>query len=433
MATDRATTSRLMLMMFLQFFIWGAWWTTVGNYMRSHGMTDLIYVAYMSCPAGSIVAPFLLGSLADRFFPVQKVLGTMHLLSAACLLVAPFLAENAASPVLFNIALFAHMLCYMPTVGLATATAFHMLQEKEREFPRVRMLGTIGWIVAGILVSKLLKSDTTALPMYVSAGAGLLLGFYAFTLPHVPPRGADKKFSVRDVFGIDALKELGSRPFYIFLGGVLLISIPAGTYFPYVPVFLRDAGLAAPDVPFRMTFGEMSEIFFLLTLPWFLLRWGIKGVLLAGMSAWILRYGLFSAGAVDTTMWMLILGICLHGPCYDFVFVGGQIYIDKKASPAIRAQAQGLFVLMSYGIGRLFGTFAGGQIFERVVTDPGGPAALQQWQTFWLFPLAFALVAAAMFLVGFRDEVEAVRARPYGALDTSEGALQSRGPETRSR
>ena len=196
----------------------------------------------------------------------------------------------------------------------------------------------------------------------IAAAAGLLLGVYALTLPQIPPRGAGKKFSVRDVFGIDALEELGSRPFYIFLGGVLLISVPAGTYFPYVPLFLRDSGVAAPDVPFRMTFGEMSEILFLLTLPWFLLRWGIKGVLLAGMSAWIVRYGLFSLGAVDATMWMLILGIFLHGPCYDFVFVrSGQIYIDKKASPAIRAQAQGPLVLMSYGIGRLFGTFAGGQ------------------------------------------------------------------------
>jgi nucleoside transporter len=312
--------------------------------------------------------------------------------------------------VLFTVALYAHMLCYMPTVGLATATALHLLESKEREFPRVRVLGTIGWIAAGILVSKLLKLDTTPLPMYLAGIAGFVLGLYAFTLPHVPPPGAGKKFSVRDVFGVDALKELGSRPFYVFLVGVLLISVPAGVYFPYVPVFLRDAGVAAPDVPFRMAFGETAEILFLLTLPWFLMRLGIKGVLLAGMAAWILRYGLFSVGAPDAVTWMLILGICLHGPCYDFVYIGGQIYIDKKASPAIRAQAQGLFVLMSYGIGRLFGTFAGGQIFKRVVTDPGTPAALEQWQTFWLFPLAFALVAAVLFLVGFRDEVAARRA-----------------------
>ena len=396
-----------MVMMFLQFFIWGAWWTTVSNYMRSHGMIDFIPEAFMSVGAGSIVAPFLIGALADRFFPVQKVLGVMHLLSAVFIISAPFLA---GSPLLFTIVLYAHMLCYMPTVGLATATALHLLQSKEREFPRVRMLGTIGWIVAGILVSKLLKLDTTPLPMYLAGIAGLVLGLYAFTLPHVPPPGAGKKFSVRDVFGVDALKELGSRPFYIFLGGVFLISVPAGVYFPYVPVFLRDAGVAAPDVPFRMVFGEAAEIFFLLTLPWFLMRWGIKGVLLAGMAAWILRYGLFAASAPDAVTWMMILGICLHGPSYDFVYIGGQIYIDKKASPAIRAQAQGLFVLMSYGIGRLFGTYAGGQIFKRVVTNPGTPAALEQWQTFWLFPLGFAVIAAVIFLFGFRDDAASKRA-----------------------
>jgi nucleoside transporter len=390
-----------MFMMFLQFFIWGAWWTTGGNYMRTHGMTDLIYVAYLSCPVGSIVSPFLLGTLADRYFPVQKVLGVMHVLSGAFIISAPFMVERVGSPLLFNIAVFAHMLCYMPTVGLATATSFHLLATKE-EFPRVRMLGTIGWIVAGILVSRVFKADTTALPMYVSGLAGLLLGAYAFTLPNVPPAGAGKRFSVRDAFGIDALKELGSRPFYIFLAGVLLTSIPLSVYFPFVPVFLRDAGVADPA--FKMTFGEMSEILFLLTLPWFLLRCGVRGVLIAGMFAWVLRYSLFAAGAPDAVAWMLILGICLHGPCYDFVYVAGQVYVDRKASPAIRAQAQGLFVLVSYGVGRVLGGVAGGQVFGRVVTDPGGPAALAQWQIFWLFPLVFALGVALMFVVAFRDE-----------------------------
>ena len=396
-----------MVMMFLQFFIWGAWWTTGGNYMRTHGMTDLIYVAYLSCPVGSIVAPFFLGTIADRYFPVQKVLGILHLLSGAFIASAPLMVERAGSPLLFNVAVFAHQLCYMPTVGLATATSFHLLATKE-EFPRVRMLGTIGWIVAGILVSRVFKADTTALPMYVSGLASLLLGAYAFTLPNVPPPGAGKKFSVRDAFGIDALKELGSRPFYIFLTGVLLTSIPLSTYFPFVPVFLRDAGVADPA--FKMTFGEMSEIFFLLTLPWFLLRWGVKGVLIAGMFAWVIRYALFSFGAADAAAWMLILGICLHGPCYDFVYVAGQVYLDRKASPAIRAQAQGLFVLVSYGVGRVLGGIAGGQIFERVVTNPGGPAALPQWQTFWLFPLGFALVVAVMFVFAFRDEAASKRA-----------------------
>jgi nucleoside transporter len=401
MATPVVTRARLMFMMFLQFFVWGAWYATGGNYMKSHGMTDLIYIAYLASPVGSIVAPFFLGMIADRFFPVQKVLGVMHIVSGAFVFSAPFLVERGGSPTLFIVALFIHMLCYMPTVGLAMATAFHVLESKEQEFPRVRVFGTIGWIAAGILVSRVLKSDTVALPMYVAGIGGILLGLYSFTLPHVPPPGAGKRFSVRDVFGIDALKELGSRPFYIFLASVMLTSIPLATYFAYVPVFLRDASVAEPA--FKMTFGQMSEVLFLLLLPWFFLRIGVKGVLLAGMLAWIVRYTLFLVGAPDAVTWMLILGICLHGPCYDFVYVAGQVYIDKMASPAIRAQGQGLFVLATYGVGQGLGTIAAGKVFEKVVTATGGPVLLEQWQTFWIFPLAFALVVTAMFVFGFRE------------------------------
>src|SRR3990170_4877625 len=195
MATPAATRARLMLMMFLQFFVWGAWYATGGNYMKSHGMTDLIYVAYLASPVGSIVAPFFLGMIADRFFPVQKVLGVMHILSGAFVFVAPLLVERGGSPALFIVALFIHMLCCMPTVGLAMATSFHVLESKEQEFPRVRVFGTLGWIAAGILVSRILKSDTIALPMYVAGIGGILLGLYSFTLPHVPPPGAGKKFS----------------------------------------------------------------------------------------------------------------------------------------------------------------------------------------------------------------------------------------------
>jgi nucleoside transporter len=408
MSTRPATRLRLMLMMFLQFFVWGAWYATGGNYMRTHGMSDLIYVAYLASPVGSIVAPFFLGMIADRFFPVQKVLGVMHFLSGAFVFAAPLLAERAGSPTLFVVALFIHMLCYMPTVGLAMATSFHVLQNKEREFPLVRVCGTIGWIVAGIIVSRLLQGDTTALPMYVSGVGGVLLGMYAFTLPHVPPPGAGKRFSVRDVFGLDALKELGSRPFYVFLAAVTLTSIPLATYFAFVPVYLRDAGVAEPA--FKMTFGQMSEVLFLLLLPWFFVRLGVKGVLLAGMVAWMVRYTLFLVGAPDAVTWMLLVGIALHGPCYDFVYVAGQVYIDRKATPAIRAQGQGLFVLATYGVGQGVGTVITGEIFNRVVAGNSGAAALPQWQLFWIFPLAFAAVVTALFIFGFRDDSAAGRA-----------------------
>jgi nucleoside transporter len=406
MKTTSVMTARLMAMMFLQFFIWGAWYATGGNYMKSRGMTDLIYVAYMASPIGSIVAPFFLGMVADRLFPVQKVLGVMHIASGLFVFAAPFLAEPPlASPTLFLTFLFLHMLCYMPTVGLAMATAFHLLQDKEREFPLVRVCGTIGWIAAGIVVSFLLRGDTTALPMYVAGAGGVLMGLYSFTLPNVPPPGAGRQLTFRDIVGLDALAQLRSRAFVIFIVSVLLTSIPLATYFAYVPVFLRDAGIAEPA--FKMTFGQMSEVFFLLLLPWFLLKLGIKWVLTAGMLAWLVRYALFALGAPDAVTWMLIAGICLHGPCYDFVYVAGQIYIDTKASPVIRAQAQGLFVLATYGIGQGLGTLAAGWIFNAIMPATGGAGSLGQWQMFWMFPLIFALLVTALFMVGFRDEVPA--------------------------
>jgi nucleoside transporter len=392
-----------MLMMFLQFFVWGAWYATGGNYMKSQGMTDIIYLAYLASPMGSIVAPFLLGMIADRFLPVQKVLGVMHLLSGTFVFAAPLLAQSPfGSPSLFLTCLFVHMLCYMPTVGLAMAVSFHLLTNKEREFPLVRVCGTVGWIVAGIVVSYLLRGDTTALPMYIAGIAGALMGIYSFTLPNVPPPGGGRRLSVRDILGLDALTYLSSRTFNVFIISVALTSIPLATYFAYAPVFLRDAQITSPA--FKMTFGQMSEVIFLLLLPWFFRKWGVKWVLLAGMSAWIARYALFAIGAPDAVAWMLIAGICLHGPCYDFVYVAGQVYVDRKAFAAIRAQAQGLFVLATYGVGQGLGTLAAGRIFNEVISTAGGASSLRDWQRFWIFPLVLAVVVTGMFVAGFREE-----------------------------
>ena len=393
---------RLMVMMFLQFFIWGSWYATGGNYMKSRGMTDVIYIAYMASPIGSIVSPFFMGMIADRFFAVQKVMGIMHILSGIFVLLAPFVAEGSFLPVpLFLIFLLFHMLCYMPTVGLATATAFHLLKDKEKEFPLVRVFGTTGWIVAGIVVSYFLQGDTTALPMYVAGFGGILMGLYSFTLPNVPPPGFGKKFSFSDVIGLDAFRQLYSRPFIVFIASILLTSIPLATYFAYVPVFMRDAGISNPA--FRMTFGQMSEVLFLLLLPWFFMRFGVKWVLIIGMLAWIVRYALFALAAPDAVAWMIMAGIILHGACYDFVYVAGQVYIDKKATPAIRAQGQGLFVLVSYGVGQGLGTLAAGWIFSEVMSNTSA-SPLQQWQWFWVFPLLFAVVVTVLFGLGFREK-----------------------------
>jgi nucleoside transporter len=390
-----------MIMMFLQFFIWGSWYATGGNYMKTHGMSDIIYLAYMVSPIGSIVSPFFLGMIADRFFAVQRVMGVMHILSGIFVFLAPSLGE--ASPTFFLLFLLFHMLCYMPTVGLATATAFHLLKNKESDFPLVRVFGTLGWISAGIIVSYMLQGDTTALPMYVAGIGGVVMGVYSFTLPNVPPRGAGKRISVRDIIGLDALKELWSRPFAIFVIGLLLISIPFASYFAYVPVYLRTAGIENPA--FKMTFGQMSEVLFLLLMPWFFRRFGIKWVMIMGLAAWALRYGLFAFGATDAVAGMPIMGILLHGACYDFVYVAGQVYIDQKASAAIRAQAQGFFVLVSYGVGQGLGTLAAGWIYNSVMQ--GGEPTLEQWQTFWTIPLIFAVVVTAMFALGFKENVGA--------------------------
>ena len=387
-----------MVMMFLQFFIWGSWYATGGNFMRSHGMSDIIYLAYMVSPIGSIVSPFILGLIADRLFAVQKVMGVMHILSGIFAFLAPLV--SAISRNLLLLFLLFHMLCYMPTVGLATATAFHLLKNKENDFPLVRVFGTIGWIAAGIIVSYVLHGDTTPLPMYVAGVGGILMGFYSFTLPDVPPKGRGQKISFRDIIGLDALKQLNSRPFVIFVIGLLLISIPFASYFAYVPIFLNDAGVSNPA--FKMTFGQMSEVIFLLLMPWFFRKLGIKWVLITGLLAWSLRYALFSFGAPDAVAGMLIMGILLHGACYDFVYVAGQVYIDQKASPAIRAQAQGFFVLVSYGVGQGLGTLAAGYIFNSVMG--GGDASLGQWQTFWSIPLIFAIVVTIMFALGFNEK-----------------------------
>jgi nucleoside transporter len=398
----RYPKTRLSIMMFLQFFIWGAWYATGGNYMKSHGMANVIYLAYMTSAMGAIISPFFLGMIADRFFPVQKLLGVMHILSGIFVFCAPFFAEgNFVSPPLFLGFLLLHMLCYMPTVNLAAATTFHLLNNREKEFPVIRLFGTLGWIAAGFIVSKLLQGDATALPMRISGLGGVLMGLYSFTLPHIPPAGAGKKMSFRDLIGTNAYIKLKSRSFIIFIISLLLISLPFAAYFSYVPVFLQSENITSPA--FKMTFGQMSEIVFLLVLPWFFSRFGIKWVLLTGMLAWVFRYALFALAAPDAIGWMMMAGILLHGCCYDFVYVAGQIYIDQKAGPDIRAQAQGLFVIVSYGVGQGLGTLAAGSIFNSIMRQGSSP---KQWQHFWFIPLIFAAVVTILFLFGFRERIK---------------------------
>lgn len=398
-------TSRLSLMMLLQYFIWGAWAPTLGNYMQTIEMGELINWAYSLGPICAIIAPFFLGMVADRFFDSEKVLGVLCLVAGVAMLAMP---SFAGTP-LFLTLLFIHALCYFPTLGLTASLAFHHMTNQEKEFPVVRVFGTIGWVIAGVVIGKLLQADSTALPLYIGGGAAVFLGLYSFTLPLTPPPSAGKKTTWRQIAGFDALKALNTRSFIVFLVAATLIFIAFGTYFPYAPVFFQaiHTELGSPhfaNPSFEMSFGQFSEIFFMLLIPFFFRRLGVKWMLMLGMLAWVARFTLFSSAALTGTFWLIMLGILIHGICYDFFFVTGQIYIDKKTSPEIRGQVQGLLVLLTQGVGFFIGTQLSGAFVNTYGT--GGTLAPPEWQLFWGLFAGATAVFAILFFVLFNDSVD---------------------------
>ncbi|HXV63079.1 MAG TPA: MFS transporter [Vicinamibacteria bacterium] len=390
-----ALSFRLSLMMFVEFFIWGAWYVTVGNYMTEIELTGAIYWAYTVSPIAAVVSPFFLGMVADRFFATEKILAVLHLLGGLAILLAP---RAASSATLFILLLLLHVLFYMPTLGLTNSLAFHHIHDQEKQFPLIRVFGTLGWIAANVLVSAILGADATPIPLYTAGVASIVMAGYALTLPHTPPRAAGTKPTVRSILGLDALKTLSSRPFLIFIACSLLICIPLSAYYAYAPVFVSAAGLSSPA--FKMSFGQMSEVLFMLAMPIFFARLGVKWMLVVGMSAWVLRYALFAFAAPTGSFWLIMTAIGLHGICYDFFFVTGQIYVDKKSSGEIRGQAQGFLVLVTYGVGMLVGALVAGWVFNAIVPEV---ATLASWQTFWWLPAAFAAAVLLMFGVTFSE------------------------------
>jgi len=393
---------RLSIMMFLQYAIWGSWYVTVGNYMDKIGMTGVIHWAYTVGPIASIASPFFLGMIADRFFSSEKVISTLHLMGGIAILLSTMVSEGESqSSTLFIILLLLNQLCYMPTVALTNSLAFTHMTNQEKQFPVIRVFGTIGWIVAGIFVSGILEADETSIPLQVAGITSIFMGIFSFTLPHTPPPAKGKKSSVGEIIGLDAIKRLNDKPFIVFIISSFLICIPLAVYYAYAPVFVNESGLENPA--FKMSFGQMSEVIFILLMPLLFPKIGIKNMLLIGMGAWVLRYVLFSIGAPDTIIWMILFGIILHGICYDFFFVAGFIYVDKKASPEIRGQAQGIVVLATYGLGMLIGSQVAGFLFNNIITSEGLDALLQ-WQTFWILPAILAAVVMIFFWTFFNDE-----------------------------
>lgn len=418
-AASGAISARLSVMMFLQFFIWGAWYVTIGNYMASMGMADLTHWPYTVNPIAAIVAPFFLGLVADRYFATEKVLGTLHILGGLIMFLLP---QTTGSAGVFITLLLAYNLCYMPTLGLSNSLAFHHIDDQEKQFPLIRVFGTIGWIAAGLFIGFVLGQfsgdvlpDRTPLPLYTTAVASILLGLYAFTLPHTPPSGAGQPVSLRSMAGLDALEQLGGRSFTVFILASLLLCIPLAAYYNFAPIFaanaIYDQGLEntvtglLPNPSSLMSLGQMSEVLFMLLMPLAFKRLGVKWMLAIGMGAWVLRYLLFALGAPDAVFWMIAMGILLHGICYDFFFVTGQIYVDKKCTPEIRGQAQGFLVLITYGVGMFIGAQVAGQVYNRFL-DGNAALTLATWSEFWYVPAFFALGVLAFFLIAFRDDSE---------------------------
>lgn len=399
--------TKLSAMIFLQYFIWGAWYVTGPNYLSSIGFKagDFAWT-YSVGPIAGMITPFFVGMVADRFFPAQWLLAVLQLAGAALLWGATFLMTRAgSSPAVVNGALFVYMLSYFPTLALTNTIAMGQMKVPEKEFPGIRVFGTFGWIAAGLVLSWL-DWDKTVQMFYLAAGAALVLGLLSIRLPHTPPR-ATGPVSWRQVMGFDALVLLKDRAYLTVLVAAMLLCIPLAFYYQLTSRLVEMVGL---PIGRTMAYGQMSEIFFMLVMPWFFLWLGVKWMLAAGMLGWAVRYLLFGLGGAHQLPALIVVGIILHGLCYDFFFVACQIYTDQVSPPAIRAQAQGLLVLLTLGLGTLIGAQVAGRL-EAHHTPPGATDLHAiEWQPLWLEPAALALLIMVFFVVLFRP-----RSRPQAA------------------
>ena len=395
--------TQLSVMMFLEFFVWGSWYVTMGIYLPNTLQSDgaEIAMAYSTQSYGAILAPFIIGLIADRYFNAERILGILHLAGAVLM----YLLYQTTDFSLFFPYLLIYMIMYMSTLALVNSVSFHQMQDPGKEFAFVRVFGTLGWIASGILISYLnwdsqqgISEGILRNTFLMAAVSSAILGVFSFTLPKTPPRAdRSKKTGIADILGLDALSLLKDRNFLVFFMASVLICIPLAFYYQHAGQFLGEIGVANPA--YKMTFGQVSEILFMLLLPYFFKRFGFKMTMVVAMLAWAVRYLLFAYGDTGELVYLLIIGIALHGICYDFFFVSGQIYTDSKAGKEYKSSAQGLITLATYGIGMLIGFWAAGQITDAYLLADG----VHDWKTIWMYPAGFAVAVLVLFTGLFKN------------------------------
>jgi nucleoside transporter len=395
---------KLSLMMFLEFFIWGGWFVTLGPFLGNtlHATGAQSGAVFSTQSWGAIIAPFIIGLIADRFFNAERILGILHILGAILM----FQMYSSPNITVFYPYVLGYMVLYMPTLALVNSVSFNQMGDPEKEFSNIRVFGTIGWIVAGLAISFLfhwdspdgIKSGFLRNTFLMGSIASVILGLFSFTLPATPPKtSTGEKVSISRLLGLDALKLLKDKNFLAFFIASILICIPLAFYYQNASNFLTDIKVDNPTG--KMAIGQISEALFILALPLFFKKFGFKKTILVGMLAWAVRYVMFAYGNAGELSFMLIIGIALHGVCYDFFFVSGQIYTDSKAGTQYKSAAQGMITLATYGVGMLIGFYVAG-----VISDSYNSATGHDWRMIWLIPAGIAAVVFLLFALFFKDK-----------------------------